>query len=72
MDKKNIYTTDNRVKHFSTEKEINVMLGEIGKDSIYDVWNGKKWKELRPLQKNHKYCDFAACKDCAERIYPQI
>ena len=48
-----------------------LVFGEIGKDTIYDVWNGKQMKEIRAQHRDHKYKDNATCKACAERIYPE-
>jgi MoaA/NifB/PqqE/SkfB family radical SAM enzyme len=47
----------------------DLVLGTIGKDKIYDVWNSDRMKHLRQLHIDKQYEKNPACKVCAERIH---
>jgi len=49
--------------------DTRLTLGEIGKDTIYDVWNSEEMIEIRRIHRNKEHASNPACKVCAERIH---
>lgn len=47
------------------DTEFYYTLGDISKDSIHDIWHGKKLSELRRLHAEGRYDEIEICKICA-------
>jgi radical SAM protein with 4Fe4S-binding SPASM domain len=47
---------------------VDLVMGNWKEQSIKDIWNGDKMKELRELQKNGEYHKNKACKACIENF----
>lgn len=47
-----------------TDSEKELLIGNINTNSIKEIWNGKRYKELRESHKNGRYDDYNRCKMC--------
>ncbi len=44
----------------------NAIVGNFKKDSIKNIWNGKKYKSLRSYHENKKFDKIALCRNCQD------
>jgi radical SAM protein with 4Fe4S-binding SPASM domain len=47
---------------------VDLVVGNWKNESITDIWNGEKMKQLREIHKNGEYFKNPACKTCIENI----
>ena len=55
---------DGRVSACCRDYEGSLVMGDIGRESILDIWNGEKYKELRSKHLSGDLDDVPACRDC--------
>ena len=57
--------SDGRVLLCSNDERGLYIIGDANKESLYDIWHGKKIKKVRELHKKHiGYKKIAPCKEC--------
>ena len=53
-------------------QDSKAVLGHVDKENLFEVFNGKKYKELRKLHLENKFDEIDYCKDCDHLIsYPE-
>ncbi len=49
-----------------------VTLGNIAKDTIFEIWNGDRMNQIREDQLNHRIRNYAPCRKCHRPVTEQI
>jgi radical SAM protein with 4Fe4S-binding SPASM domain len=49
-----------------------VILGNITKSTIFEIWNGDKMNQIRQDQQNHRIRNYAPCRKCHRPVTEQI
>ena len=56
---------DGRVAPCCLDYNGTIEMGNVNFNSIYDIWNGKKYKKLRSDFKKLNYDDYTVCQKCS-------
>jgi len=59
-----IIARDGRVSPCCGDWTQDLVVGDVSKSSILDIWNGKKLQDIRKLQTDVKLDEFEPCKSC--------
>jgi hypothetical protein len=54
------------------DKSKEVILGQLGRDKLYDVWHGEKMTEIRNMQRSGKIGEISPCTKCHRALTKQL